>query len=232
MIHTAAKLVTWVVGDQMTVGGAAATFSRRQSVDPICVDHCIGAHAIWCGCCSYSQGGGSVDGFLFCRCAPPPSNLFLLISSNASAIQVVKILWLKKAHSFTLHFHNTLTLFFLHHAGVHLYLVWLPQMTTLMATDWQASLLLRPLMVICPMGWIGSNLCSLSKGPGPPTGFSQLGTRVFVGALSGVLSLHLAQHPSLCCLFIHHHTTPPSKHHHTLWKEGIQSTARWQGTED
>ena len=53
----------------------------------------------------------------------PPANIFLF-SNNLSTIQVVKNLRSRKAHAFTLRFHQVLTSFYLTHADVAIFLVW------------------------------------------------------------------------------------------------------------
>ena len=122
LIHTAAKLVTRTFEEATVVGGAAATFSVGGSVwtnsawtigselTQFDVDAAAIAKAVEVMAAYYTHERA------------PPANIFLF-SNNSSAIQAVKNPRSRKAHTYALRFHQALTLFYLTHADVKLYLV-------------------------------------------------------------------------------------------------------------
>ena len=113
IIHTTAKLVTWVLDKQVVVGGAAATFlvggsawtNSTWTIGSELTQFDADAVAI-------AKSIEEVVHFHLSSDSTPPSIIYLL-SNNASAIQAVKNLWSKKAHSYAVQFHIALTAFYL-----------------------------------------------------------------------------------------------------------------------
>ena len=126
IIHTTAKLVTQVLEEQVVVGGAAATFSVGGS---------MWTNSMWTigseltqfnvDAAAIAKAIEEVMHFHLNSDSAPPSTIYLF-SNNVSAIQVVKNPRSNKAHSYTVRFHNTLTVFYLHFSDTTLVLVWAP----------------------------------------------------------------------------------------------------------
>ena len=122
LIHTAAKLVTRTFEEATVVGGAAATFSVGGSV------WTNSAWTIGSELTQFDADAAAIAKAVEVMAAyytherAPPANIFLF-SNNSSAIQAVKNPRSRKAHTYALRFHQALTLFYLTHADVKLYLV-------------------------------------------------------------------------------------------------------------
>ena len=126
IIHTAAKLVTRVLDEQVVVGGAAATFSVGGSawtnsawtIGSELTQFDVDAAAI-------AKAIEEVVRFHLSSDSAPPSIIYLF-SNNSSAIQAVKNPRSKKAHSYAVRFHNALTAFYLRFSGTTIVLAWAP----------------------------------------------------------------------------------------------------------
>ena len=113
IIHTAAKLVTRVLDEQVVVGGAAATFSVGGSTWTNSA-WTIGSELTQfdADAAAIAKAIKEVVRFHLSSDSTPPLIIYLF-SNNSSAIQAVKNPWSKKAHSYTIRFHNVLTAFHL-----------------------------------------------------------------------------------------------------------------------
>ena len=113
IIHTAAKLVTRVLDEQVVVGGAAATFSVGGSAWTNSA-WTIGSELTQfdADAAAIAKAIEEVVRFHLSSDSTPPLIIYLF-SNNSSAIQAVKNPWSKKAHSYAIRFHNVLTAFYL-----------------------------------------------------------------------------------------------------------------------
>ena len=132
LVHTAAKLVTRQLDEEVVVGGAAAVFSAGGSP---------WTQSGWTIGSDLTQFDADVvalakavevfsDFYCTTGAPPPPSHSFLLCSSS-SAILAVTNPRSTKAHSYAMRFHFALTKFFLLFSNTTFTIVWAPFDVTL-----------------------------------------------------------------------------------------------------
>ena len=221
LIHMASKLVTQTFEEPTVVGGAAATFSVGGSV---------WTNSVWTISSELTQFDADtaaiakaveVMTMYYTHEQAPLANIFLF-SNNSSAIQVVKNLQSRKAHSFALRFHQVLTSFYLTHSDVTLFLVWAP------ADDYLDGYKLA------------SHIASEAAYSDPPNGLDRIQSAAYQKDCTCRLVFQKWEceyyldrtietfHKHWCstppsAAYSYTITTHPSKTHHPLWKEASKT---------
>ena len=132
LIHTAAKLATRQLDEEVVVGGAAAVFSAGGS--PWTQSGWTISSELTQFDVDVAALAKAVEVFSDFSCSdgvPPPPTQSFLLSSSSSAILVVTNPRSTKAHSYAMRFHFALTKFFLLFSNVSLMVAWAPFDVTL-----------------------------------------------------------------------------------------------------
>ena len=223
LIHTAAKLVTRQLDEEVVVGGAAAIFSMGGSP---------WTQSGWTIGSDLTQFDADVaaltkavevfSDFYCSDGAPPPPSQTFLLSSSSSAILAVTNPHSMKAHSYSMRFHFALTKFFLLFSTSSLTLVWAPFDATLTGSRLVAFIAEEAAFGTPPDGLDRIQSAAFQKERARKVAFRNWERDYYLDRTLEAFNFRWLGTPPTHT-YQHAIVSPPAETHHPLWREATKT---------